>query len=138
MKLGTQTGSVINHLYTRGAGHVPTVGMGATICHWSDRSAGTVCMVVPAKGQSADELHDGMQVHIKGDEARVISGSTYNGSAKYEYIPQPDAKPAVFILKAGQWRETYINGNGRRVMVAKGGGHGLALGRRDAYRDPSF
>ncbi len=44
MKLGTQTGSVINHLHSRAVigQPEPVVGMGATMLLWSDRRACTI------------------------------------------------------------------------------------------------
>lgn len=39
MKLGTETGSVVNHLMSRGGSNVPVVGKGATELMWTDRKA---------------------------------------------------------------------------------------------------
>ncbi len=41
MKLGTETGSLINHIMARGS-VMPEIGMGATICGWSDRYPATI------------------------------------------------------------------------------------------------
>ena len=50
LKLGTETGSLINHLYSRSAqtGEI-AVGVGATILSWSDRKACTIIEVVANK-----------------------------------------------------------------------------------------
>ena len=46
LKLGTETGSLINHLYSRSAQiDEIAVGVGATIISWSDRRAGTIIEV---------------------------------------------------------------------------------------------
>lgn len=42
MKLGRETGSLINHLLSHSKEPAPAVGMGATILGWSDRHPATV------------------------------------------------------------------------------------------------
>lgn len=39
MKLGTETGSVVNHLMSRDGSGIPVVGKGATELMWTDRKA---------------------------------------------------------------------------------------------------
>lgn len=39
MQLGTETGSVVNHLYSRHANNIPVAGKGATELKWTDRHA---------------------------------------------------------------------------------------------------
>jgi len=138
MKLGKQTGSLVNYVYTTSVGPLPVVGMGATICLWTDRNAATVVAVTPAKGQSADDLHDGMTIEVCEDRAIVVSGSTHDGSAEYRYEPRTGGRELTYRMKDGQWRQMYTNAAGRLVFCKKGDGCGLALGRRAAYRDPSF
>jgi len=42
-KLGTDTGSLVNYMYMSGMNRTqPEVGMGATICGWSDRYPATI------------------------------------------------------------------------------------------------
>lgn len=47
MRLGTQTGSVTNHILSRATigQPEPTVGMGATLLGWTDRHACTIVEV---------------------------------------------------------------------------------------------
>ena len=47
MNIGSQTGSLINHLYSRMTINEPepTVGMGVTMLGWTDREAGTIVEV---------------------------------------------------------------------------------------------
>ena len=41
MKLGTETGSLVNHVIAK-SDAVPEVGMACTILHWTDRTPGNV------------------------------------------------------------------------------------------------
>ena len=65
-------------------------------------------------------------VVITEDTAKVVSGSTHDGSARYEYTSNPEGPRATYLV------------NQRGQYVAKGGGFKLALGSRETYRDPSF
>jgi hypothetical protein len=42
MKLGTHTGSLTNHIYSRAVPITPEVGMGCTLLSWSDRHPATI------------------------------------------------------------------------------------------------
>ncbi len=112
------SGSLVNMISGTSSSYEPKVGDGATFLHWSDRSPGTITAV---KGNS---------VWIRGDHYKVVSGSTMDGSAQYEFSPDEDA-PSVEYTKRrnGQYvRKGQPMKNGSRV----------ALGYRDAYHDPSF
>lgn len=114
MRLGKETASVVNYVMSGTAGAPePAVGMGATILMWSDRHAATIVKVTPCT------------VTVKRDKARVVKGSAADGTAVYEFTPDPDAEPKVFRKTKKGWRET-------------GGGAALRVGDRDEYHDPSF
>lgn len=133
MKLGTQTGSVINHLYAAGTKGQPDpeVGMGATICYWTDRSAGTIVKV--QKDKQGRWL-----IHVQGDSWKIVSGSEFNGSAKYEYERNLEGGISTWRFDApGRWVELRVNHETGRLNKVKGG-NGLTIGRRDRYYDPSF
>jgi hypothetical protein len=133
VKLGTETGSVINHLYAAGTKGQPDpeVGMGATVLHWTDRHAGTIV--------AAEQDKQGRWViQVQGDHAKVVSGSTYNGSAQYEYSANPNGGIDRFRFENGRWCELRLNHESGRLNKVKGGGHGLVIGRRDEHYDPSF
>ena len=132
MKLGTETGSVINHLYSRMTKGQPDpeVGMGATICHWSDRSAGTIIAV--EKDKQGRWL-----LQVQGDHYKVVSGSVHNGSAVYEYSPNPEGGISRYRFENERWCELRFNPESGRWNKAKSG-NGLIIGRRDRYYDPSF
>lgn len=150
MKLGTQTGSVINHIYTRGSGPEPEVGMGVTICHWTDREAGTIVR------------WDGKILTVQGDKTTRTDNNGMSECQVYTYERCPDAAPTYWRrdkdgrweqieqgyepefkqLPAGNWgwgrKEGSETGRWRRVGGRKGGGPGLSIGRREAYHDFSF
>lgn len=143
MKLGTQTGSVINHLYSRATKGQPTpeVGMGVTLLSWTDRHAGTI-QAVTVKGKA-------LILEITEDEANVVKGSTFDGTAEYEYVQRPDSHRYMFRWNdaAGMWEEVgyavkdYTDA-GEAILStrlsARKSGRGLRIGQREAYRDPSF
>ena len=64
------------------------------------------------------------------DKAVVVSGTTMDGSAQYQYEPDPDAPEQEFKLRK--------NGRWVRAGESMRRGTGLALGCRDEYYDPSF
>lgn len=131
MKLGTQTGSVINHLHSRAViGQPdPKPGMGCTILKWTDRDAATIFRVFQVGKATIVETRD--------DHARVITGSTHDGSAEYEH--KIDVKGSARHFRRaddGTWHAVRKNESTGRWV--KSGGPGLRIGDRDSYRDPSF
>jgi hypothetical protein len=118
MKLGHDTGSVVNYVLSKGkAGKPIEVGMGATELMWSDRHAYTV---VKVESQT--------KVWVQKDHAKVVIGQKYNGSAKYEYTPNLKAPIIMLTLrKDGQWHQ----GTSLKGQV-------FAVGYREEYYDPSF
>lgn len=133
MKLGTQTGSVFNHIYSRAVigQPEPVVGMGVTMLGWSDRHAGTI-QKVEVKGKFT-------YVHITRDEAKRTDnhGMTDSGQ-QYEYTERPDAPRSIFRRKEdGRWQECYINPETGRYK-SYNGGSGLQIGVRNEYYDYSF
>lgn len=125
MKLGTQTGSLINHIYSRTTGSVPEVGMGATICMWSDRHAVTI-IEVSQKYLVTQE-----------DTATRADKNGMSESQEYVYTANPEGSLQYWKLdKNGKYRQAYKNQNGR--LVFNGHSSHLAIGRREEYYDYSF
>lgn len=95
----------------------PTPGMGATGGAGSDRYPYTIVEV----------LRNGRGILVAADNYKVISGSVQDGSAEYEYSPNPEAGTVEYTLrKDGRWK-------------LKGHNHvEIAVGHRRAYRDPHF
>lgn len=112
MKLGTETGSLVNHVIASQQQPTPEVGMGATICLWSDRHACTIVKVTPS------------QVHVQADKATRTDKNGMSESQEYSYERQPSAPVEIF-------RKT------KRGYRNKGGSY-LSIGVRREYYDFSF
>jgi hypothetical protein len=120
MKAGTETGSLINHLYSRAAQIKPQVGMGATILCWTDRHAGTIIEV------TADSFV------VQEDRATRTDKNGMSDCQSYSYEPDPNGPRTTFKRvkrgKAkGDWRENGVKD-----------GRGVLIGRRDKHHDYSF
>ena len=112
MNLGTQTGSVMNHLMSRSAG-VPKVGDGATVLEWTDRTAGTIIYVSPS----------GKTCRVREDKATRTDANGMSECQTYAYEPNPEGREWTFRL-------------GKRGWTSKG--IGLLVGERRQYYDYSF
>ena len=114
MKLGTETGSLTNHLYATSKQPTPEIGMGATILCWTDRHAGTIVKITPT------------QVHVQRDSATRTDKNGLSESQQYSYAPNPTGEIVVFRRRK--------NGSYRAATT----GNGLLIGTRDEYYDYSF
>lgn len=131
MKLGSQTNSVMNHIYSRAVVGQPTpeVGMGATLLLWTDRHAATIVEVQEIKGIT--------YIKVQADTAKVVSGTKQNGSATYEYSPNPNGQELLFRREPnGRWQQ--VRWNDKTKRWSKRDGEGLRIGERDEHYDPSF
>jgi hypothetical protein len=110
----------------------PYVGMGATILSYSDRSAGTI-VAAYRYGK-----HRQWVITVRVDDAVVVSGSEQDGSAEYEYRQRGYGAPEYMFrqLADGKWEGVSVNPETGRYV--KAGYGGLAIGRREQYRDPHF
>lgn len=115
MKLGTETGSLVNHLMAGTTGPKPEVGMAATILGWTDRHPATVSRVSAS----------GKTVWVKRDKATRTDRNGMSESQEYEYERDPAAPERRFYLGKHGWRE-------------RGKGAALLLGHREKYHDFSF
>jgi hypothetical protein len=114
MKLGSETGSLMNHVMTGSQQPTPTVGMPATVCYWTDRHAGTVIKVTAKT------------ITVQEDTATRVDSNGMSENQDYTYERNPNGRITVFRQnKAGAWR-----GANR--------GPGLVLGHRRSYHDFSF
>lgn len=95
----------------------PKVGDGATVFHYTDRSAATVVKVSKS----------GKTAWIQNDMSkRVDKGGMTDSGQKYEFTRNPNgALLRVSKRRDGQWK---LSNDGRKV----------AFGIRDAYHDFSF
>jgi len=113
-------GSVDNRLLENSRSADPEVGMGVTECLWSDREPYEVIAV-------QDERH----VTIRRLGYKIVKGSSYDGSAEYEYFSNPDgAVKKLFKKKDGRWVE--------RIGRREDSGSGWFIGFAERYYDPSF
>lgn len=127
MKLGTQTGSLVNHVLTTSKATIPAVGDGATIYSWSDRDAATVVEVFEKNGKQF--------VVVTEDDAVMTAGSAMSEHQEYEYTSRPDGHRMTYRLDDGKWQYVVKGESGRYKKVAY---RGVTFGRRNSYRDPSF
>ena len=127
MNAGTQTGSLVNHLYSRMTigEPEPTVGMGVTMLSWTDRDAGTIVEVNMKKRYIA----------VTEDNKKRTDNNGISESQEYEYTTVMDGHRYYYRKdKKGQWRRCYHNQNGRLIY----GTGGLSIGHRESYYDFSF
>lgn len=119
LKLGTQTGSMMNHLYSRIASPEPVVGMGATILGWTDRHAATIVEVSANK----------KTIVIQQDTATRTDKNGMSESQDYTFTPNPNAARKVYTLrKNGKY---HLKGDSIK-------GSTILIGERDEYYDFSF
>lgn len=128
MKLGTQTGNLVNHvmsMQTIDADRV-FVGDGATICRWSDRTACTVVEIDRNSGIIA----------VQEDTAKRVDNNGMSDLQEYEY--ERNKKGAVHYFKRYKtgWEHVVMNNESRRWNKAKG--MDLVVGARRQYYDYSF
>lgn len=119
MKLGTQTGSLVNHVISLVKSPRPEVGMGATLLMWTDRKAYTVIGVSPS----------GKTLLAQRDKAIRTDSNGMSEAQSYRFEPDPAAEKETYTLRA--------NGEWHRVGESSKGAT-LVLGHRAAYHDFSF
>lgn len=129
MKLGTQTGSVVNHVLSRAVigQPKPNEGMGCTILSWTDRYPATVIHV------------NGMEnlIYVQQDRAKRTDSNGMSECQQYEYTRDLNGRVFTFRKnKNGMWDEVQINQKTGRFN--KTNGYGLRLGDREKYHDFSF
>ena len=105
---------------------VPEVGMGATMGVGSDRYAMTITEV--KHFNSGARKGQPRSVTVQSDNATIVGGNSGDGSAQYEYTPDPN----------GMTREFTIRPNGKWVQRGQGVRFGsrLGIGHRDQHYDP--
>lgn len=111
--LHNQIMSTAHHLH-------PEVGMGATVCHWTDRSAATISYVNDS----------GTKLRIRADKATRTDTNGMSDDQSYEYEPIPDAREQAWSRrKDGTWHPV-----GQSTKTSPS----LLIGRRSTYYDYSF
>jgi hypothetical protein len=123
LKLGTQTGSLVNHVLSSYNGVAPIEGEAATVLMWSDRAPATVThwdaqkQIVSLREDKSICTNFEQQTYTY---ERNDLGATYNFRRE----------------KNGSWVQVFFNRTTGRWLKSKG--PGLIIGRREKYCDPSF
>lgn len=134
MRLGTQTGSLINHIHTAGADDpVPAVGDGATIFHWTDRSPATVIAVdTSAPGGQA-------VVTVQEDIAVRTDKNGMSEMQDYEFSADPDGAVHTYRnqFDGKGWRRVRRNPETGRLRLVSTTSD-IRFGARAKYHDFSF
>jgi len=120
LKAGTETGSLINHLYSRSGDPEPTIGMGATALHWTDRSPYEVVGINHTKAGAIKSLV------LRPLKATRTDSNGMSESQSYSYEPMPEAR----TVEARLTRRGYMIGGVKGTRVA--------LGEAEKYYDYSF
>lgn len=135
MNIGTQTNSLINHMYSCASPHQAAVlvGDGCTLLHWTDRSPATVVAVKALASKIYSNL-----IEVREDLCEVIAGSVHDGSAAYKFSVNTAAPKKLYRQRIadGALIGCYYNDSDRLVNCK--GGSGVLLGKREKYVDPSF
>lgn len=118
MKLGRETGSVMNHLMSAGSGKAPTVGDGATVLGWTDRTAGTIVAVSPS----------GKSFTVREDHAIRTDANGMSECQQYRFEPNPEGRTHEFRLTKLGWK----------VPGSRRGGASVLIGERAHYYDYSL
>lgn len=129
MKLGTQTGSVINHVLSRAVIGQPTpeVGMGCTILSWTDRYAATIISI----------NRKGNVIYVQEDKATRTDNNGMSECQEYKFEQDVFGRLYTFRqTKNGQWEEVRLNEDTHRFN--KTNGVSLRIGEREKYHDFSF
>ena len=130
MNLGSNTGSLVNHVYsTMPAGDMPVVGSGATLLQWSDRHAATVVAV---------DMKTGV-VTCQRDTASRTDQNGMSECQEYDYTPNPKGGKENFRInkKSGKFESVTLNPLTGRWRKNSGSG-GVVFGHREEYHDFSF
>lgn len=117
-RAGTDTGSLVNLLMSGSKDSTPTVGMGATILQWTDRTACTIVEVSKNR------------IVVQEDNAIRTDKNGMSDSQDYRYEPNPNGSKTAFTLRK--------NGAWVREGEAMKGGQRVSIGVRDHYYDYSF
>ena len=127
MKLGTQTGSLINHIISNTVNGEIAEGTHATLLSWSDRHPATIIKV----------FEKGVYTYLHA--RRDVVEYHKDQSGKFDIVDGSDDNYLTFRFKtdgSSGFQKVRINPESGRY--AKIGDGGLAVGAREYYYDPHF
>lgn len=131
MRLGSETNSLVNHLYSRGVKGQPSpaVGMGVTMLHWTDRSPGTIFKVFVVGARTI--------IEVRADDYRRTDKNGMSEDQDYKFTTKVNGSKSYYRRENdGKWASVRWNPEIKRWV--KAGGCGLRIGDRGAYHDFSF
>jgi hypothetical protein len=130
MKLGTETGSLTNHVLSRAVIGQPSpeVGMGATVLLRTDRRAATIIKVGVAGRYT--------YVTVREDKALRSDSNGMSEDQSYNYFRNPNGHTSIFRSNGGAWQHVVWNEATKRFNKSEGAT--LRIGERNEYRDFSF
>jgi len=132
MKLGTQTGSLINHVMSGSNHPEPEIGMGVTILSWTDRHPGTIISIECKNCQP-------YLIGITRDSYKRIDKNGMSESQEYTFETDWNDKHQIFYKKDknGNWRSVTKSEKDRWIFCDNVGNE-ILIGRREKYHDFSF
>jgi hypothetical protein len=129
------TANLISNILTACYGGLtPEAGMGVTVCHYSDRNAGTIVAVRTRKDGTVREID------IRKDKVTRVDGRGMTDAQEYIYEPGAEDAPVTTWRRdsKGVFRQLYTDWDGKVRMASARDGAKLALGMRDEFYDYSF
>lgn len=132
MRLGTQTGSLINHLEARATIGQPTpeVGMGVTMLGWTDRSPGTIF--------SVQRIGRSTIIEVRADDYKRTDSNGMSEGQEYTYTTNPQGHAQYFRAKDEDAEWVSVRKSRETGRWVKTGRTGLRIGQRERYYDFSF
>lgn len=128
MKLGTQTGSLVNHLMSNCSVKDIIPGVtGATTLSWTDRNA---CTVIALFKRGKYDY-----ITVQEDKATRTDNLGMSDSQSYEYSRDEYGTKSTFRITDKGFVRVYIDHDSLRYKKTNGG---LMIGRRDHHYDYSF
>lgn len=124
MRLGTETGSLVNHLMSGQKATLPEVGEAATLLSYSDRSPGTV--IETFKSGKFDFIV------VQEDNYKRIDNNGMSEDQEYEYSRNPDGCTSTWRLNGERWERVYKSEETGRWRRTNGG---ITIGRRERFYD---
>lgn len=129
MKLGVQTGSLVNHVLSCANPKEPELGMGCTILSWSDRNPATII----------DIFTKGKYTYVTVQDDHAVRKDDLGMSESQDWVISRNHKGCTrtFRRKEGetQFKGCRQNANTKRWLNTQGV---LVVGRREKYYDFSF
>jgi hypothetical protein len=135
MRLGSGTGSLVNHIYSRSTPVEPEVGMGATRLSWTDRHPATVTEVFKKGKYKYFTIREDLWEIEEGFVRREYIGGE---GVPYRFFPskEGEGRETTYRIKESGYECVFLNPDTGRFLNMNTGG--VIVGRREKYHDPHF